>query len=1535
MKILIADKTKLFKYNLSLKEDSFSLSYKPIDYKDTILILFEKKGNDWFLKSSGAVNVLLQGVVAQEVRVADYNSYTLNILDGNITLLLYLLPDQEVFKRYDTSKISIISIGNARTNIIYQNNNLSNSQTTIQNNNGVWTLNTDTNFVYVNHTLIKQKQLKYGDLIFIYGLKIIFMGNFIEINNPSNLVTISGITQISKKSLDGKDNTAFTNVTEEERNVSLYRDDEYFYHIPRLRQVVEQEKVQIDSPPRNQKQESLPFWLTIGTSLVMCASSFSMTWSIFSGLSSGKNKITNYIPQIVMVIAMIVGTLIMPKLMQSYQKKMNEKRERLRQEKYSAYLQSKQNQITTILKKQASILEDNAVSIKRCIETIKNKGRNFWAREIEDDDFLLLRLGVGDVEAKLEIEGTEEHFSLDEDNLENQALNIQKNNKTLNDVPITLSLSENKIVSFVMNMPNHNSYIEEILLQLITLHSGVDLKIAIFTSKEKESNWEFTKYLPHVWSNDKTQRFFATTLEEAKIVSSYLMDELKKRIESDGEESEEKKESDKEEKEPYKNYNTYYLIINDDYKIGKNVAIINDLQKYNKNYGYSLMVIEDSMKNLPSECKIFVQVDEKSGAIINESITNNSQIKFRIETNPQFDISQLSKIIANIPINTVKGADALPPSLTFLEMFGVSKIEQLNILNRWKTNNPVSSLATCIGVHADGEPFILDLHEKFHGPHGLIAGSTGSGKSEFIITYILSMALNYDPKEVQFVLIDYKGGGLAGAFENKETGIKIPHLIGSITNLDATEINRSLVSIQSELKRRQRIFNEVKEKTGESTIDIYKYQKMYRDGQVNNPMAHLFIISDEFAELKSQQPEFLSQLVSTARIGRSLGVHLILATQKPSGVVNDQIWSNSKFKVCLKVQDRSDSMEVLKKPDAASIKETGRFYLQVGYDDFFDIGQSGWSGAKYIPSDKIMRKIDDSINFVDKTGAIIKTSKDQTTLVTTENLGDQLTNLVKYIWNLGNRQNIKSYSLWLNPIPPVIYINKLKEKYSYKPLSYLINPIIGEYDDPNNQNQGLLNLNLTDNGNTIIFGAPGSGKENLLTTIIWSISTEHVPQETSIYILDFGSGALQSFKQFPHVGDYVSIDEKEKLSDCFQMIDTELEKRKSLFADYGGSYTEYNKANNEKLPLIIVIINSYENFVEANSKISDSITNYYRDGSKYGIVFILTAVQTNSIRSRILQFFSNLICLQIPDILEYKYILNAPKGLQPSKYFGRGLIKKNETAYEFQTALFVERSQIISIIKMSAIKLNEAYQGYKAPKIPSIPTNVTVDLLQTKINNLTNVPVGYDIDTKEIATFNFKKSQISLILTHMMDEGKINFIFGLLKILTKIEENNVFVIDFVKAFDRNIDGVKAYKENFDNAIVEMNNTIIQEKDSLKNNIYVILGIGETKTKINNATQNLLNKLFVNIKQYKNAYIILIDLYASYKNVQMEQWCQQVIDNQSGIWLGNEVASQMAINITNLTMEDRKLNFKDMAFVVDMGKRKVIRHVIDLEEINEK
>lgn len=303
------------------------------------------------------------------------------------------------------------------------------------------------------------------------------------------------------------------------------------------------------------------------------------------------------------------------------------------------------------------------------------------------------------------------------------------------------------------------------------------------------------------------------------------------------------------------------------------------------------------------------------------------------------------------------------------------------------------------------------LHEREEGHHGLIAGMTGSGKSEFIITYILSMAINFHPDEVQFVLIDYKGGGLVGAFESQDKKMVLPHLAGTITNLETADINRALSSIESELKRRQKLFNEAREKLGEGTIDIYKYQKYYREGLLDKAVSHLFIISDEFAELKSQQPEFMDQLISTARIGRSLGVHLILATQKPSGVVNDQIWSNSRFKVCLKVQDANDSNEVIKRPDAAMIKEVGRFYLQVGYDELFAQGQAAWAGAPYVPLDKVYHQKDDSIEFIDETGKSIKSIDTPKVNIKVE--GEQLPSIVKYLSALAKKNSITVKQLWL------------------------------------------------------------------------------------------------------------------------------------------------------------------------------------------------------------------------------------------------------------------------------------------------------------------------------------------------------------------------------------------------------------------------------------------------------------------------------------------------------------------------------------------
>ena len=1204
----------------------------------------------------------------------------------------------------------------------------------------------------------------------------------------------------------------------------------------------------------------------------------------------------------------------MPRITQAYQKNKRKKRQAERQTKYQEYLNKMDQIIKSEMSKQAQILRENNLSTKECLSVAMSQNRNFWSRIITDEDFLRVRLGIGNRPSFVNVKAPQEHFTLDEDNLREMVFEVDKNSKTLIDVPITLDIAEQTILSFVFNCTYQNTYFDNIITQIISQQSALDLKIVILTNEDNESRWNAYKYLPHIFSEDKNTRFFASNLDEIKTLSAYLVDELNKRKEIMGDKNVSEGEK------LYPKFPPYYLIITDDYKNIKNTQIIKEIEKLEENFGFTFVTISNSLKEISSKCEKFVEIGEKDSCILEKHMKSQSQITFKNEYDENVDMRLLSVKLANIPIMAKDGISVLPQSLSFLEMYGVSKIEQLNIVNRWQENNPVKSLSVPIGVHVDGSQFKLDLHEKFHGPHGLIAGSTGSGKSEFIITYILSMIVNYHPYEVQFVLIDYKGGGLAGAFENKDNGVKIPHLVGTITNLDTAEMNRTLVSISSELKRRQKKFNEVKDKLNESTMDIYKYQRLYREGLIDEPMAHLFIISDEFAELKSQQPEFLQELVSTARIGRSLGVHLILATQKPSGVVNDQIWSNSKFKVCLKVQDKSDSMEMLKRSEAAEIKNVGRFYLQVGYNDYFDIGQSGWGGAKYEPTDKVIHKKDESIDFIDDTGSIVKDITDYVEKKQSEDYGDQLTNVVSFVHKLATKEEIVTRKLWLDKLPEKIYLDSLIKKYNYKYKPYLINPVIGEYDNPSNQEQGLLDLNLN-SGNALIYGKTGSGKENLLTTILWSSCTQHTPSELNYYIVDCGAESLKLYNKFPHVGAIAVQSEQDKIYDIFNLVANEMDRRKNEYSDYGGSYENYCENSGKKDPLIVTIINNYEIFTESYGKLSDGIVPLFRDGAKYGIIFVVTCTTVNGMRSRVAQYFSSKLALQLPNNSDYRDYLGAPRNLIPASCFGRGIVIKDNTGYEFQTAFITDTKKIPATIKNAATQLQSAYT-VRAKKLKTIPNVVTLDTIKQDQYELSNIPIGYNVYSKDIYKYNFSANKFNLIIGNDIYPC-IDLVKALVCQMKNISNINLKVLDFTSV----VNDMEVINSDFDKQFAIINNEIFKAKESGMQNVYILIGVSQYKSKLTELGLKIANNLFMAADDYVNSYFIFVDTYQQMKKLQTEQWYQVQVNNNNGIWIGPEIGSQMAINVSSLSLEDKKLNYEYMAFAITNGNHTCIKYVV--------
>lgn len=1484
------------------------------------LINVEEENGQWKIKSDFETKIMAGDREVESAILKDYALYFLKINTDNEYVILYCSPvvEKETVQLRVNDQREILIGNDNRAPICFNHPLVSRQQARLMYNNGIWIVQ-DLNSkygTYVNNKAVTAQQLEYGDIIFIMGLKIIVMKDAIIVNNIGNQLRID-TSVFEKVAPIVQKQVVFDNPDEE--SIEFFKEDDYFYRAPRFKTGIEETVISIDPPPGKEEEEKMPVLYTLGPMLTMAMMSMSMGYSSLMGVINGSVDLGAALPSLLMSGAMMATMLLWPTLQRRYQKKQQKKKEAERQTKYKEYLESKKEKIQTEMKIQRQILIDNYLPLSQTKEIVYQKKRNLWEREIEQADFLDLRLGVGSTELRGKINIPEEHFSLKDDNLLSEVYKVGASSRMLENVPVSLNFVQKNITAIIGTAANKKQFIEGLMLQMLTYHSYEDLKIVVLTNEQNASNWEYIKVAPHNWSNNKKHRFFATNLDEAKEISLELEKEMQSRKYRDNNGKMELSGAD------YHHYKPYYVIITDDYKMVRDIELVKDVSEMPVNYGFSLIVISPRLVNIPNECKTFISIGDKKSGVFENELVSNKQKEFTADFDPTLNIFECCKIIANIPIDIAKESRSLPSSVSFLEMYNVGMVDQLNILNRWKNNDPTKTLQASVGLDKSRELFKLDLHEKAHGPHGLIAGMTGSGKSEFIITYILSMALNYHPYEVSFVLIDYKGGGLTGAFENKETGIKLPHLAGTITNLDTVEMNRSLASIQSELRKRQRMFNEARDKLNESTIDIYKYQSLYRRGLVQKPISHLFIISDEFAELKDQRPEFMEQLISTARIGRSLGVHLILATQKPSGVVNDQIWSNSKFRVCLRVQDKSDSMDMIKCPDAAELKTTGRFYLQVGYNELFAMGQAAWAGAQYYPTEKRKKKVDQSINIVDNVGSIIKSLDTKQNDVVVQSQGEEITNIIKYIVEEAKKESVKIDQLWLDRIPDVIYIDKLKEKYHYHTEKNVINPIIGEYDDPDNQSQNVLTLPISKEGNTIVFGSAGNGKELMLSSIIYSCISTHDSKEINFYILDFGAETLTMFRNAPHVGEVILSTDAEKIANLFKMLNQIIEERKKIFVDYNGSYDFYINHGGKQIPLITVVINNVEAFMETYNEYEELMGQMTRDCLKYGVVFIFSTNGPNTVRYRLRQNFKQNVVLQFNDPMDYGSVIPGVRKKEPSKAYGRGLISL-DSIFEFQTAYSYAEEKMTDYIKVICEKLNKIC-SYKAQRIPVLPEVVTQEFVRDKLGSLTTIPVGVSKEELVIETVNLRDKFMYNITSDDIT-ADTSFIKGFIKNILATNNTECIIFDtnsVLNEFDS--DRVYYSKDTCYGSIDKLNEAYTNNNQEITT-VCFLINVNAMLNKLSAIEKGKFTTLITDSKNNGNIKYILIDTIDVIKSINFEPWYKTSVDLSEGIWLGNGIGNQFTLKVTTNSRVLRAEVEPGFGYVINKGKATLVKLMSD-------
>ena len=637
---------------------------------------------------------------------------------------------------------------------------------------------------------------------------------------------------------------------------------------------------------------------------------------------------------------------------------------------------------------------------------------------------------------------------------------------------------------------------------------------------------------------------------------------------------------------------------------------------------------------------------------------------------------------------------------------------------------------------------------------------------------------------------------MANLFKN------LPHLLGTITNLDGAQSMRALASINAEIHRRERLFGEFE------VNHINQYQKKFKNGEATEPLPHLFLISDEFAELKVNQPDFIKELVSIARVGRSLGVHLILATQKPSGVVDDQIWSNSRFKIALKVADRSDSNEMLHTPDAAEITQTGRAYLQVGNNEVYELFQSAWSGADYQPDKDDMGIEDHTIYLINELGQYEILNEDLSGLEDVDEIKEvptELDAIVHHIQLLCEEQEIPPVPQpWLPPLKERIALEELEEVQpavawaQEKSLSVLL----GMADIPQAQKQEAVSINLSKDGHILLYGSPGTGKTTFLQTAGMDLARKFSPKALTMYLMDFGTNGLAPLSKLPQVADTMLLDQTEKISKFVRIMERELNRRKKLLADYGvGTLDLYRQASGQEEPAIVILLDSYEAFKEEayEAELFKLLVRISREGLSIGVHLLMTAGRQTNLRAQLYSNFKHQLSLPQNEAGEVRAIVGStPLAMTMEDIKGRALMKREEVDV-IQLALPVygaNDTQVLNNLRQEVASLQEAWTGQRPSAIPMVPEELTMEEflnlpdVQEAIEN-NQIPIGLELEMVGSVNISLSKFKHMAYVSNAEDAFD-NITHHLLKTILRMPNVHMMLIDAFQEYEAYSDQVKTY-----------------------------------------------------------------------------------------------------------------------------------------------
>ncbi|KAB1144189.1 cell division protein FtsK [Streptomyces luteolifulvus] len=948
-----------------------------------------------------------------------------------------------------------------------------------------------------------------------------------------------------------------------------------------------------------------------------------------------------------------------------------------------------------------------------------------WERRRTDRDHLLLRVGTGQLPSEVVLDDPEQ-----DDHRRQVTWKIE-------DAPVALSLRGLGVIGMAGPGDSARAMGRWAVGQTAALHSPMDVQFYLLSENSAQVSWDWMRWLPHAkpGSGQDVNILIGTDAETvgARIGElTQILDARKKAAEQNRGQGTSFSDPD-------------IVVVWDGSRRLRSLAGAVRLLREGPSVSMYAICLDAEERFLPGECQAFVVAEPRAeeydaqassvaqpqqavggfpsfqawhtGGSEPEQRQQTEKLRLRVEeagaerikevrpdfVSPAWCLRLARSLSALRDISGETEDSALPAASRLLDVLQLEPPTGDAIVARWRMGG--QSTMAVIGESYDG-PFGIDMRKD--GPHGLIAGTTGSGKSELLQTIVAALAVANTPENMTFVLVDYKGGS---AFKDC---VKLPHTVGMVTDLDAHLVERALESLGAELKRREHILAAADAK------DIEDYQDLVRRDPSHAPVPRLLIVIDEFASMVRDLPDFVTGLVNIAQRGRSLGIHLLLATQRPSGVVSPEIRANTNLRIALRVTDGGESSDVIDSPEAGHISKStpGRAYVRLGHASLVPF-QSGRVGGRRpgAADPQVLMPWVGALSWEDLGRAALVKPKAEAR--EEEEITD-LKVLVDAVLEANQELGIPAqHSPWLPALAETLLLDEIEMPAVAQGPGKLPPAPYGVEDLPADQARRPVVVDFSTFGHLMIGGAPRSGRSQILRTLAGSLARTHSTADVHLYGIDCGNGALNALTRLPHCGAVVGRNQTERVIRLVNRLKGELSRRQDLLAEKGYADIGEQRAaapEDERLPHIVVLLDRWEGWVPTlgevdHGALTDELTTMMREGASVGVHLVLTGDRTLLV-GRIATLTEDKYGLRLADRSDFSTLgipaRKVPEEIPP----GRGY--RNESGTETQFALLSEdttgqgQAAALSAIGEAATARDAGVARSRRPfRVDSLPSRIS------------------------------------------------------------------------------------------------------------------------------------------------------------------------------------------------------------------------------------